>query len=642
MKKYPHVFSPIRVGGVVLKNRIISAPSTIHTASSGQPYPTEEGIRFFEDRAKAGAGLVTCAGVSIGGANDDGVHASWDLKKPNHTNRLVDLSERIHLYGAKCTMELIGVFPDGYTVSDGCSIMGSPPVGREIPKEKMMWFKDEYVEAALGIKAAGFDGVLLHMGHSIPVAQFFSPYTNKRTDEYGGSTENRCRYAVEILSAIRKACGPDFIIDVRISGTEFQEGGIDLEEGTRIAEILQEHCDILQASCGMHNSDWMTWTHPCGFLPPNPNTFIADSWKKSGRITKCFISTIGGIANLTDAEAILAAGTADFIVVAREFIADPEWIKKDLEGRPEDVVPCIKCMRCHDSDNYAQHLQCAVNPRAGLEAPIERVPAAVESKKVAVIGGGPAGMYAALACAERGHTVTLFEKNAQLGGLLEYADHVRDFKWPLANYKNWLIMQVNKNPAITIKLNTLATPDMMEGFDSVIAALGSEPVVPKWLPGVEHCRTAVSTYGHEEKLGQKVVIIGGGQVGLETAVHLQRTGRDVTLIEMLPQLAGDASKTHRDELLVEVRDHADSLHVLLNAKCTGVVPGKVSFELDGAAQSVDCDNVLLAVGLRARREEADTFMNTADDFFEIGDCVRARTVEWCTKEGFYAALNISR
>ena len=338
----------------------------------------------------------------------------------------------------------------------------------------------------------------------------------------------------------------------------------------------------------------------------------------------------------------MAAGTADFIVVAREFIADLDWIKKDLAGHPGDVLPCIKCMRCHDSDNYAQHLQCAVNPRAGLEAPIDRVPGPVESKNVAVIGGGPAGMYAALACTERGHKVTLFEKNAQLGGLLEYADHVRDFKWPLANYKNWLIAQCEKNPDITIRLNTMATPEMMEGFDSIIAALGSEPVVPRWLPGVEHCRTAVSTYGHEDELGQKVVIIGGGQVGLETAVHLERTGRDVTLIEMLPQLAGDASKPHRDELLVVVRDHADHLHVLLNAKCTGVEPGKVSFEVDGKAQSVDCDNVLLAVGLRARRDEADAFMNSADDFFEIGDCVRARTVEWCTKEGFYAALNISR
>ena len=639
MKKYPHVFSPIRVGGVVLKNRIISAPSTIHSSSSGQPYPMEEGIRFFEQRAASGAGLVTCAGASLGGAFDDGLHCSWDLKKGNHTNRLVDLTERIHLYGAKCTMELIGVFPEGYTVSDGCSIMGSPPIGREIPKEKMEWFKNEYIEAAAILKKTGFDGVMLHFGHSIPIAQFLSPYTNKRSDEYGGTTENRCRYAVEILTGIRAACGPDFIIDVRISGTEFQAGGITLEEGLRIAEILQRHCDILQASCGMHNSDWMTWTHPCGFLPPNPNVFIAESWKSSGRITDCLVSTIGGITNLADCEEILSAGKADFVVVAREFFADPDWIKKDLAGHPEDVTPCIKCMRCHDSDNYAQHLQCAVNPRCGLEAPIERFPAAAASKNVAVIGGGPAGMSAALEAAKRGHTVTLFEKLPHLGGLLEYADHV-SFKWPLANYKNWLIAQVSKNPAITVKLNTHATAEMAEGFDSVIAALGSEPVVPRWLPGAEYCRTAVSAYGHEEDLGRKVVIIGGGQVGLETAIHLQRLDRDVTLVEMLPQLAGDASKTHRDELMVEVRDNADHIHVLTGTKCCAVEPGKVLCEKDGESIVLECDNALLAVGLRARREEADSFMHAADDYFAIGDCVRARTVEWCTKEAFYAALNL--
>lgn len=639
MKKYPHVFSPIRVGGVVLKNRIISAPTTPMTTSSGQPYPTEEGISFFEQRAKSGAGLVTCAGASVGGGYDDGIHCSWDLKKPNNTNRLADLAERIHMYGAKCTMELHGLLPDGYTCSDGNHIMGGDAVGREMPIEKIRWFVGEYAEAAKTLKSIGFDGILLHTGHSIPLAQFMSPLTNHRTDEYGGSRENRCRFAIEILDGIRAACGPDFIIDVRMSGTEYEPGGIDLEEGLAIAELLQDHCDILQASCGMVTDEWMAWTHPCGFLPPNPNVYIAEGWKKSGRITRAFITTLGGITNLSDCEEILASGKADFIMVARQFIADPDWIKKDLAGRPEDVTPCIKCMRCHDSDNFEQHFQCAVNPRAGLEAAIERVPPAEAKKNVAVIGGGPAGMYAALACAERGHTVTLFEKLPYLGGLLEYADHV-SFKWPLANYKNWLIMQVNKNPAITVKLNTQATAEAVAGFDSVIAALGSEPVVPRWLPGVEHCRTAVSAYGHEAELGDKIAIIGGGQVGLETAVHLQKLGKEVTLLEMLPELAGDASPTHRGELMTEVKNHSDKLHVLCNAKCTGVEPGIVRYEKEGESHILKADNILLAVGLRARRDEADSFMNAADSYFAIGDCVRARTVEWCTKEGFYAALNV--
>ncbi|MCC8356858.1 MAG: FAD-dependent oxidoreductase [Oscillospiraceae bacterium] len=638
MKPYSHVFSPIRVAGAVLKNRIISAPSTIHTSSSGQPYPTEEAIRFFERRAAAGAGLVTCAGASIGGGHDDGKHCSWDLKVPNHTNRLCDLAGRIHLYGAKCTMELIGIFPDGYTVSDGCSIMGDPVLGREIPRDKMEWFKNEYIEAALALKASGFDGVMLHFGHSIPIAQFLSPYTNKRTDEYGGSTENRCRYPVEILKGIREAVGPDFIIDVRMSGTEFQQGGIDLDEGLRIAQQFQPYCDIIQASAGMHNPDWMTWTHPCGFLPPNPNVFIAEHFKKSGCLNQCYVSTIGGITSLDDCEEILSQGKADFVVVAREFIADPEWIHKAVAGKKEDVVPCIKCMRCLDSDNNSQYMLCAVNPRFNQEEAAAKIPAPAVKKKVAVIGGGPAGMYAALECDRLGHSVTLFEKQAHLGGLLEYADHV-SFKWPLANYKNWLIAQLEKSN-VTVRLNTEATPEMTEGFDGIIAALGSQPVIPKFIPGTENARTAVSAYGHEDELGKKTVIIGGGQVGLETAVHLQRLGLDVTLLEMLPQLAGDASKCHRDELMVEVRDHADHIHVLTGAKCTGIEPGLVRYEREGEAAAIKTDSVLLAVGLRPQREQADAFMHTADSFFEIGDCVKARTVEWCTREGLAAALNI--
>ena len=634
---FPNVYKPIRVAGHLLKNRIISAPSTIHSASSGQPYPMEEGIAFFEARAKAGAGLVTCAGVSLGGAFDDGLHCSWDLKKGNNTNRLEDMVQRIHMYGAKCTMELIGVFPDGYTVSDGCSIMGSPPIGREIPREVMESFKNEYVEAAVALKRAGFDGILFHFGHSIPMAQFLSPYTNHRTDEYGGSTENRCRYAIEVLDAVRAAVGRDMILDVRISGTEFQKGGIDIEEGLRIAHLLQDHCDIIQASAGMHNSDWMTWTHPCGFLPPNPNVWVADEFKKSGQVDKCFVSTIGGIGSLKDCEEILAAGKADFVVVARQFFADPEWIHKGLEGRGEDVTPCIKCMRCHDSDNYANHLQCAVNPRCGLEAAINAMPAPKASKTVAVIGGGPAGMQAALTAYERGHKVTLFEKSDSLGGKLKFADYV-SFKYPLANYKNWLAAQVGKS-GVEIKLNTEVTPEDVKGFDAVIAAVGSEPVIPR-IPGVEKGIVAIDAYGHEDELAQKIVVIGGGQVGLETALHLVKMGKDVTILEMQSALAPDASKTHRDELMVEIEKEKEHLHVVLEGKCTGIEDDGVAYEKDGKAEKIPAGSVILSVGMRGMSALADSFMGITEDYEEVGDCVRARTVEWATKEGFNAAMNL--
>jgi 2,4-dienoyl-CoA reductase-like NADH-dependent reductase (Old Yellow Enzyme family) len=264
-------------------------------------------------------------------------------------------------------MELIGVLPDGWTVSDGCSIMGGP-VGRgEAPLEVLEQFKEGYVQAAKAIKACGFDGILFHFGHSIPIAQFLSPLTNKRTDQYGGSFENRVRYPLEILAACRQAVGRDMIFDVRMSGSEFEKGGIDEAEGIKIAEAFQDYADIIQISAGMHNPDWMTWTHPCGFLGPMPNVYLAEGVKKSGKITKALVSTIGGIGSLADADDIIASGKADLVVVARQFIADPNWIQKGKENRQEDVVPCVKCMRCHDSDNYAQHMQCTVNPHVGME-----------------------------------------------------------------------------------------------------------------------------------------------------------------------------------------------------------------------------------------------------------------------------------
>lgn len=388
----------------------------------------------------------------------------------------------------------------------------------------------------------------------------------------------------------------------------------------------------------MHNPQLMTHVHPCGFLPPVPNVYIAEHWKRSGRIDKCLVSTIGGIHTLEECEAILAAGKADFVVAARGFIADPEWIHKGLQGRSEDVVPCIACMRCHDSDNYAHHMQCAVNPRCGLEAVAERIPPTKEQKRVAVIGGGPAGMRAALEAAWCGHQVTLFEQQGQLGGLLQYADYV-SFKWPLARYKDWLIAQLRKT-AVEVRLNTQASAEDMDGYDAVIAAVGSVPVVPGRLAGAELAKTAVSVYGHEDTLGCEVVIIGGGQVGLETAVHLQRKGCRVTLIEQFPQLAGDASRTHRDELLTELEKHRDTIQVWTETQCAAIGQGYVTCRKGAESFTINCDSVLLAVGLRACRQEADSFMHSAGTFCEIGDCVRARTVEWCTKEAFYAAINL--
>lgn len=636
MNNYPYSMTPTRIGGVLFKNRIVSAPSTMHSLSNGELYPSEDAMAFFESRARAGVGMVTVAGLKTGkDVTDDGQNTAWDVNQPNHRNKLMELVERVHFYGAKISMELIGIFPEGYTVSDGCSIMGWA-TGHEITREAMEAFKEEWAQAAADLVDCGFDAILIHSGHSVPLAQFLSPLTNKRTDEYGGSTENRCRYLIEILDAIRARVGKKLLIEVRISGTEFEEGGIDIEEGIRIGELIQDHLDILQVSAGMHNPKWMTWVHPCGFRPPMPNIEVAEAFKKSGRIHVPIVA-LGAVDSLDSAEAIIREGKADLVTMARSLIADPELIHKAQAGKGEDVVPCIKCMRCHDSTVYGHHFQCAVNPEAGMDAYLSKlVKAPGPAKKVAVIGGGPAGMKAACLASDRGHQVTLFEQKDHLGGAIIFADYV-SFKYPLAGYKKWLIGQVEKRP-IQVKLSTKATPEMLSGYDAVLVAIGAEPLILP-VPGVENAKVATSVYGSEDKLGKTVIVIGGGQVGCETALHLAKLGKKVTVIEMQSALAPDASKTHRDELMVEI-DKEPNFVTLTGARCVSITATSVTYAKDGAEHTVTADDVILAAGMKAKAAEADSFIGTAADVVEIGDCVRARTVEEATKEAFYAAMNL--
>ncbi len=636
MYKIPKALTPVRIGNVLLKNRIVSAPTTMHSLSNGELYPTEDAISFFESRARAGVGMVTVAGLKVGkDVADDGQNTAWDVNQPNHRNKLMELVERVHFYGAKISMELIGIFPEGYTVSDGCSIMGWA-TGHEITREAMEAFKEEWAQAAADLVDCGFDAILIHSGHSVPLAQFLSPLTNKRTDEYGGSTENRCRYLIEILDAIRARVGNKLLIEVRISGTEFEEGGIDIDEGIRIGELIQDHLDILQVSAGMHNPKWMTWVHPCGFRPPMPNVYVAEAFKKSGKIHVPIV-TLGAIDSLESAERIIEDGKADLVTMARSLIADPELIHKGMAGKTEDVTPCIKCMRCHDSTVYGHHFQCAVNPTAGLEASLNKlVQEPGVCKKVAVIGGGPAGMKAACVAADRGHQVTLFEAEARLGGMLHYAGYF-SFKYPVKDYMNWLIGQVNKRP-IDVKLGTKATPETVQGYDAVLVAIGAAPLILP-VPGVEQAKIAIETLGHEEELGDSVVLIGGGQVGCETALHYAKLGKKVTVMEMQSELAPDASTTGRNELMTEIAAEPNFIP-LTGARCISLTATSVTYEKDGKQETVTADSVVLSAGMKAKTQEADSFIGTALDFAEIGDCVWARTVEYATKEAYYAAVNL--
>ena len=648
-KQFSHVLSPIRVNGHLIKNRLIGAPITPHSSSNGELYPNADAMAYFESRAKTGVGIVYCGGAKAVDVMDDGEHCTWDTETFNHKNALSLMAARIHAHGAKAGMEVMGLLPCTWrpgpplTCSNGNRMMQSPPIGQEITIEEMQKYKEATARMCANLLECGFDSLLFHFGHSIPVAQFLSPLTNKRTDEYGGSTENRCRYLVEILDACREATRGRMTFEVRMSSNEFAEGGITLEEGIRIAEILQDHCDIIQASCGMVTEEYMTWTHPCQHMGYHPNLWLAEAFKKSGRIHKP-VTAVGGFESLQAAEDAIAEGKCDFVAVCRQLIADPDTFKKAIEGRPDDVVPCVKCMRCHDSDCYAHLFRCTVNPEIGYETCAEQMfpakPAKI--KRVAVIGGGPAGMKAAITAYDRGHSVTLYEKSDKLGGALDFSKYV-SFKYALCSYKDYLIHQVGKRD-IKVLMNTEATPEMLNGnYDAVVIAVGAEPLMLP-LPGFNTDNGIVATdaYGHESELGKKVVVIGGGQVGCETALHLAEQGIQVSIVEMQSGLCPDASKTCADEIRILLSQN-ENFTAILGARCKSVTKNSVTYtDAEGAEHTVECDSVILAAGMKAKTTLADSFIFDCDvpEWYQVGDCVRARTVEEATAEAYNAAMEI--
>ncbi|SMP42962.1 FAD-dependent oxidoreductase [Anoxynatronum buryatiense] len=636
--RYEHLMSPIRVGRHLIKNRIIAAPVTLHSASNGEIYPDEAAMHFFVQRARAGAGIVVCAGAKVLPVVDDGEHAGWDLYRHNAMNRLAELAERIHFYGAKASMELIGIFDDGYVASNGGLLMDGLTPGREIPFPEMMRYKEGYAHAAEKLMELGFDGLFLHFGHAIPIAQFLSPLTNHRTDEYGGSFENRMRYPLEILEAIRERVGDSLFIDIRMSADEFKEGGIDLNEGNKIARAFQQYADMVQASCGMVTPDLMCRTHPCDFLPPNPNVYLAKAFKNSGSI-HAHVTAIGGIGNLADADQIIAEGTADFVAMSRALIADPELIPKSLAGKELDVVPCIKCMRCHDSTVFGHYFQCSVNPTIGIMHHLgHMIPPVNELKRVAVVGGGPAGMFAALTASERGHNVTLFEKTDNLGGALKFATSV-DFKYSLAGFRDYLVQQIRQSKVNVITGREISPEEIKKaGYEAVVVAVGAEPLVPS-IPGIDSAIHAIHSYGKEDHLGETVVVIGGGQVGCETGLHLARMGKQVTIVEMRDEMAPDASKSHRDDIMTQMEQES-RLTLFTNTQCKAVSIEGVVCKLPQGEQKIAADNVILAAGMKARTELADSFWKTAPICQIIGDSSKPRTVEMAIREGYFAGINL--
>lgn len=641
VNRYANLLSPFQVGNVVFRNRLFTAPMGLHALQGGELYPTEAIITHYANKAKGGAAVVTCSGTGAYPVTPDQDHMAYDIYIGHSQHYLAQLADAIHFYGAKASMEIQAATKEaGYYVSGGLMVPGPGMVPgqptKELTKEMLEDIKQNLKDQVKILKRIGFDMCMLHMAYDMGLlGGFLSLRTNQRTDEYGPqSLENRLRFLNECCDAIHEAAGKDFLIELRMSGQLPEGAGFTIDDACEMAKIIEGHADILHVHAG---TGWEA--HCMSFEPDTPNLWMAQKIKESG--AKIPVLTIGGYQDLDEMEAAIAEGKADLISMARGWLADPNLGTKAYENRGEDVVPCVKCMRCHDSaciDGVT--FVCTVNPVMGIEHKLEQIdkPAAVH-KKVAVVGGGPAGMQAALTCAERGHKVTLFEEKNILGGQLNFADYAA-FKHSLAKYKDWLIYQVGKS-SIDLALGVKATKEMLVqgNYDVVIAAVGASPLILP-IPGADTATPACDIYGHEDRLGKNVVVIGGGQVGCETALHLVQQGRDVTVLEMQEKILVDASASYRNRLTRNMGYH-ENLKTVTGGRCTGITEAGVSYvDADGKEQLLPADSVVMAAGMRPRQADATALYDPAYRLYTVGDCDKAANVQKAVRAAFSAAISI--
>lgn len=646
-RKYPNLCKPLTIGNVTFRNRMFSAPmGGTDITNDGCIGP--KSTAFYELRAKGGAGAVTVSELMVHPATD-GSHAyHLDESILNSLACATYTADAIRRHGAIPSIELShsGMYAGTYMTDKArqkglCQWSASESVRADgvevkaLTQDMIHEITAAYGHAAGLCKRAGFEMLMIHGGHGWLINQFLSPMFNRRTDAYGGSTENRCRFALEVIQAVRKAVGPAFPIEFRFSGEECCEGGYDQAEGIRIARLLEPHIDILHVTAGTYQKTFGI-THPSMFEAHGRNVYLAAEMKKHVNVP---VATIGGLNDPAQMEQILADGQADIVYMARALLADPFLPRKVTENRDEEIVYCLRCFVCMAERAATATRRCTVNPLIGRELEGEEIQPAPIRKRVLVAGGGPGGLYAAYTAARRGHRVVLYEKEGDLGGILK-GEEALPFKHEMYELaKTYQLLA--ERAGVEIHAGTTVTPALVEreNPDALIIAVGSAPLVPP-IPGLDGENVVIVNdyYQQADKITDDVVVFGGGLAGCEIAVHLGRQGKRVHLVEMRDLLAPDANVRHRPLLLAEI-----DKYVTVHTGCKGKAVRKDGILCEDADRNeilVPGTTVICALGQRPLTNEVNALRNTAPFVRVIGDASRVSTITNAVYLGYHAALDI--